>query len=63
MAISCIFNHFTHLNWAAEEEDSTNKSPQMPVEISFNNIVLKFMPTEYLASHYVFKVVGLIGHI
>jgi hypothetical protein len=36
---------------AAEDEDNRNKGPRMSVELSFNNIVHKFMHMDYFASH------------
>ncbi len=39
----------------AEEEDSRNKGPRNGVEMSFNNIVRKFMHTDYFPNHCVLQ--------
>jgi hypothetical protein len=40
---------------AAEEEDARNKGPRQAVEMSFNNIVRKFMHIDFFRNHEIFQ--------
>jgi hypothetical protein len=39
----------------ADEEDSWNKGPRNGVEMSFKNIVQKFMHTDYFPNHHILQ--------
>ncbi len=39
----------------AEEEDAQNKGPRNGVEMRFNNILWKFMPTDYFPNHHILQ--------